>query len=62
MPTEPSTDAENGRSASADRPAAADLDLTALDGLADRPLAEHAAVYDALHAQLQGALNEIDRS
>jgi hypothetical protein len=34
--------------------------LTALDSLADRPLAEHADVYQQLHAGLQAALGEVD--
>ena len=49
---------------SIDRPAAgidaATLDLSILDGLAGRPLQEHAEVYDQVHVQLQGALREID--
>lgn len=32
----------------------------ALDGLSDRPLAEHADVYAAVHTQLQNELAEID--
>jgi hypothetical protein len=32
----------------------------ALDGIADRPLAEHADLYERVHAQLQGELAEID--
>lgn len=36
------------------------LDLAILDGLAERPLQEHAEVYDQVHVQLQGALREID--
>jgi hypothetical protein len=32
----------------------------ALDGLADLPLAEHPAVYERIHAQLQDALADID--
>jgi hypothetical protein len=35
-------------------------DLDALDGLAERPVHEHAAVYERVHAQLQDALSEID--
>jgi hypothetical protein len=34
--------------------------LDVLDGLAERPLDEHAAVYQGLHADLQAALAEID--
>lgn len=34
--------------------------LSALDSLADRPLAEHADVYQQLHAGLQAALGEVD--
>lgn len=37
-------------------------DLAVLDELAQRPLDEHAAVYERLHAQLQTALNEIDNA
>jgi hypothetical protein len=37
-------------------------DLSVLDQLAERPLDEHAAVYERLHTQLQGALNEIDNA
>jgi len=35
-------------------------DLAVLDGLAERPPHEHAAVYEQVHAQLQSALSEID--
>ena len=38
----------------------ATLDLAILDGLAERPLQEHAEVYDQVHVQLQEALREID--
>jgi hypothetical protein len=34
--------------------------LAVLDGLPDRPLPEHAEVYQSLHADLQAALAEID--
>jgi hypothetical protein len=34
--------------------------LAVLDELADRPLQEHAEVYQSLHADLQAALAEID--
>jgi len=34
--------------------------LQALAGLEQRPLAEHADVYQQLHSELQGALAEID--
>ena len=37
-------------------------DLTVLDELDGRPLHEHVAVYDELHARLQGALNRIDEA
>jgi hypothetical protein len=37
-----------------------DAGLGALDGLAARPLAEHAPVYEALHEELQAVLAEID--
>lgn len=41
---------------------AADLEqrLAVLDGLAERPLAEHPYVYQQLHADLQATLAEID--
>lgn len=35
-------------------------DLAVLDGLAERPPHEHAAVYEQVHTQLQSALSEID--
>jgi hypothetical protein len=35
---------------------AVDVALAALDGLADRPLAEHVAVFEQMHAALGGAL------
>jgi hypothetical protein len=35
---------------------AVDAALTALDGLADRPLAEHVAVFEQVHAALGRAL------
>jgi hypothetical protein len=34
--------------------------VAALDGIADRPLSEHAQRYDEVHAELQAALTEID--
>jgi hypothetical protein len=34
--------------------------LAVLDQLADRPLQEHAEVYQRVHADLQAALAEID--
>jgi hypothetical protein len=34
--------------------------LRVLDDLAERPLPEHAEVYQGLHADLQAALAEID--
>ena len=43
-------------------PADARADLTVLDELDGRPLHEHVAVYDELHARLQGALNRIDEA
>jgi hypothetical protein len=36
--------------------------LSVLDRLDGRPLHEHVAVYDELHARLQGALNRIDEA
>ena len=39
-------------------PARAALDE--LDGLADKPVAEHPGVYQRVHAQLQDALSDID--
>jgi hypothetical protein len=36
--------------------------LAVLDTLTERPLHEHAAIYDALHGQLQAALNQIDEA
>ncbi len=41
-------------------PDVATLDLAILDGLAGRPLQEHAEVYNQVHVQLQEALREID--
>ncbi|HEY2299534.1 MAG TPA: hypothetical protein VGH43_17505 [Jatrophihabitans sp.] len=35
-------------------------DLSVLDDLDGRPLHEHVAAYDELHARLQNALNRID--
>jgi hypothetical protein len=35
-------------------------DLSVLDELDGRPLREHVAAYDELHARLQRALNQID--
>ena len=43
-------------------PAHAGADLEVLDELDGRPLHEHVAVYDELHARLQGALNRIDEA
>ena len=37
-------------------------DLTELDTLDERPLAEHADVFGRVHAQLQAALAEVDGS
>ncbi len=34
--------------------------VAALDGIDERPLAEHAERYDQVHAQLQAALTGID--
>lgn len=34
--------------------------VRAIEDIADRPLAEHADVYAAVHTQLQGELAEID--
>jgi hypothetical protein len=34
--------------------------VTVLDSMAERPLAEHAGVYQQLHAELQAALGSID--
>jgi hypothetical protein len=34
--------------------------LAELDGIEERPLAEHAERYDRVHAELQAALTEID--
>lgn len=34
--------------------------LAGLDRLPDRPLHEHAAVYEQVHSRLQAALSEID--
>jgi hypothetical protein len=46
---------------SSDEPVTAVADrLRVLDGLRDRPLHEHAEVYQGLHADLQTALAEID--
>jgi hypothetical protein len=56
MPTSPDPGA-----AMADADAAAP-DLAMLDTLPERPLHEHAAVYEALHGQLQAALNQIDEA
>lgn len=50
--------------APAERPDPADAaaSLTVLDELDGRPLHEHVAVYDELHARLQSALNRIDEA
>jgi hypothetical protein len=37
---------------------AVDTALAALDGIADRPLAEHVAVFEQVHAALGSALSE----
>lgn len=37
-------------------------DTAVLDGIEERPLAEHADVYEALHEQLRAALAEIDNA
>ena len=37
---------------------AVDIALAALDGLADRPLAEHVAVFEQVHAALGAALSD----
>jgi hypothetical protein len=71
MPTQPGTGSGDGPDTDAAHSAAAihsadpagpELDLSVLDGLAERTLPEHAAAYDELHAQLQSALNQIERS
>ena len=53
----PSDSRSLGRSSSdADPAPEIDRALAALDGLADRPLAEHVVVFEQLHATLQDAL------
>lgn len=59
MPNSPDSGAHNASSPDTGQGVP---DLTELDELAQRPLGEHAAVYERLHAQLQGALNEIDNA
>ena len=55
--TSPSTDIVGARAASG---AGLTERLAVLDGLAERPLHEHAEVYHGLHADLQAALADID--
>ncbi|HLY33893.1 MAG TPA: hypothetical protein VKQ07_05120 [Jatrophihabitantaceae bacterium] len=62
--TEPAADAATLQQADEeDAPAGAPVDpdvADALASLADRPLAEHAEVYEELHVRLQRTLAEID--
>ena len=55
MPSEPNDDHEDLA-----QPQTLDQRLADLDALAERPLAEHAEVYQGLHRELQAELARID--
>ena len=56
----PSTSAEDPTGAHTGGAVELSQRLSGLDGIAERPLSEHAEVYQGLHADLQAALARID--